>query len=139
MSNILYENMYLISMANTEFRTSLRKMYNHHASTDVMGVLGQAYMSQILKQAKDLNMKLPYLDDPNHVVAIKDYSVSALSISEILAIPRTTIIRCLNSLITQHYVVKGKNGYHIELEQFRRDMIPIYQKYYSNLNRITKN
>lgn len=139
MSNIPYQNVYYISLANTEFRTSLRKIYNHHAATDVMGVLSQAYISQILKQAIDLNMKLPYLDDPKHVVAIKDYSVSALSLSEILAIPRTTILRCLGSLIIQKYVIKGKNGYYIELVKFRRDMIPIYQKYYLNLNKISKN
>ncbi len=138
MSGILFENMYLISMANTEFRTSLRKLYKHHASTDVMGVLGQAYMSQILKQANDLNMKLPYLDDPKHVIAIKDFTVSALSISDILAIPRTTILRCLSSLIIQQYVVKSSKGYHISLEEFKRDTLPIYQKYYFNLNKITR-
>jgi len=139
MSNIPYQNVYYVSLANTEFRTSLRKIYTHHAATDVMGVLSQAYISQILKQAVDLNMKLPYLDDPKHVVAIKDYSVSALSLSQILAIPRTTILRCLASLIEQKYVIKGKNGYYIELVKFRRDMIPIYQKYYFNLNKISKN
>lgn len=139
MSNIQYENAYLISVANTDFRTSLRKIYDHHWATDVMGVLNQAYINQILKQAKLLNMRLPYLDEPKHVVPTEDYSVSALSLSEILAIPRTTIIRCLNSLIIQQYVVKGKNGYFIELEKFRMDTIPIYQKYYFNLNKLTKN
>ena len=136
MSGILFKKMYSISMANTEFRTALRQLYKHHASTDVMGVLGQAYMSQILKQATDLNMKLPYLDDPKHVIAIKDFTVSALSISDILAIPRTTIIRCLDTLIKQDYVVKTPKGYYISLDEFRRDTLPIYQKYYKKLNNI---
>ena len=138
MSGILFKKMYGISMANTEFRTALRKIYKHYAATDVMGVLGQAYMHQILQQAESLNMKLPYLDDPKRPVALKDITVSALSISQILAIPRTTILRCLSSLIIQQYVVKSSKGYHISLEEFKRDTLPIYQKYYFNLNKITR-
>jgi len=38
MSGILFQKMYSISMANTEFRTALRKIYTHYAATDVMGV-----------------------------------------------------------------------------------------------------
>ena len=136
MSGILFKKMYSISMANTEFRTALRKIYKHYAATDVMGILGQAYMHQILQQAEFLNMKLPYLDDPKKPVALKNYTVSALSISQILAIPRTTIIRCLDTLIKQDYVVKTPKGYYISLDEFRRDTLPIYQKYYKKLNNI---
>jgi len=136
MSGILFKKMYSISMANTEFRTALRQIYKHYAATDVMGVLGQAYMYQILQQAESLNMKLPYLDDPKKPVSLKNYTVSALSISQILAIPRTTIIRCLDTLIKQDYVVKTPKGYYISLDEFRRDTLPIYQKYYKKLNNI---
>ena len=134
MSGILFKKMYSISMANTEFRTALRQIYKHYAATDVMGVLGQAYMYQILQQAESLNMKLPYLDDPKKPVSLKNYT--ALSISQILAIPRTTIIRCLDTLIKQDYVVKTPKGYYISLDEFRRDTLPIYQKYYKKLNNI---
>lgn len=127
-----------MSLANINFRTSLRKIYKHPYSTDVIHVLGQSYIAEVLKASNHTNMILPYFDiDPLINIPTKHYSVNALSLSQILSIPRTTVLRCLKALIKQEYVIKNKQGYFINQKVFRKDTLHIYQKYFLDLNKIS--
>ena len=135
---ISYQNIYYVSLANIKFRTSLRKIYKHQYSTDIIHVLGQSYLAEVLKVSKQTNMILPDFDiDPLINLPTKIYSVNALTLSEILSIPRTTVLRCLKALIEQQYVSKNKQGYFINQKVFRKDTLHIYQKYFLDLNKIS--
>jgi len=135
---ISYQNIYYISLANTNFRTSLRKIFKHGYSIDIIHVLGQSYLAEVLKVSNQTNMILPDFDiDPLINIPTEHYSVNALTLSEILSIPRTTVLRCLKSLIEQKYVKKNKQGYFINQKVFRKDTLHIYQKYFLDLNKIS--
>ena len=137
---ISYQNMYYWSLASINFRTASRKIYKHHCSVDIIHVLGHSYLAEVLKVSKQTNMILPDFDtDPFINIPTEDYSVNALTLSEILLIPRTTILRGLKALIEQKYVNKNKQGYFINHKVFRKDTLHIYQKYFLDLNKITKN
>ena len=135
---ISYQNIYIWSLASINFRTATRKIYKHHYSVDIIHVLGNSYIGEVLKVSKQTNMILPDFDtEPIINVPIKYYSVNALTLSEILLIPRTTVLRCLRTLIEQNYVNKNKYGYYINQKVFRKDTLHIYQKYFLDLNKIS--
>ena len=135
---ISYVDIYYWSLASINFRTATRKIYKHNCSADIIHVLGNSYVAEVLKISKQTNMILPYFDiDPLINIPTKDYSVNALSLSEILSIPRTTILRCLKALIEQEYVNKNKQGYFINQKVFRKDTLHIYQKHFLDLNKIS--